>query len=295
MSYFLSCNILADLALSTKASKILSGLIVSVNQPQTLLKDAPVAMSTCPVFVAQQGLYSSAVIHKLIGNNPIDNINYPLKTSGFDSISTFKERTVVHTGSQSNSNKLSLDNRSEWSELLITQLANINLKTDVANWIIWIDNRGYLCFQPTIKALSIWLKMLFDRSGLVAQYCDFSISTASDDLLHYIGLRCNQVLKLATPQVSPWVQGELNCTQTAELELIYGIIQVYDSLYMGAKYKIVAASKSLVEKFLAFDRTCRLLELDPHSPAFHERAGLITIVRSTIGDLLANRSIVEPE
>jgi hypothetical protein len=285
MSHFLSCNVLANLALSAKARKILSGLIVDGNQPQMLLKDIPITIASSHVFIAQKGLYFSTIIHQLTCNDSDWHTNASLKTpiSGF--VNTSSERTVVHIRSQSNSNELSLVNRTEWGELLITQLANSNLENDLANWIIWTDDRGYLYFQPTIKTLSAWLKMLFDRSGLVAQDPGFSISTANDDLSHYIRLRCNQILKLAEPQINPWIQKKLNCTQTAELELIYGIIQVYDSLYMGAKYKIVAAGKSLVEKFLEFDRTCRLLDLDPHSPAFHERAGLIVIVRSAARDL----------
>ncbi len=179
-------------------------------------------------------------------------------------------------------------------KLLITQLANSNLEPDLANWIIWTDDREYLYFQPTPKALSNWLKMLFDRTCLEDKNSEFfaapNSTTANDSLFRYIGSRCNQVQKLASIQINPWVQGELNCTEAAELELIYGIIQVYDALYMGIKYKIVAAGKSLGEKFLEFDRTCRLLDLDPNSPAFHERAGLIAIVRSAVRDLWASQT-----
>jgi hypothetical protein len=181
--------------------------------------------------------------------------------------------------------------------LLVKQLVNGNLESDLANWIIWTDDRGHLYFQPTPKALSNWLKMLFDRTCLEDKNSEFfatpSITTANDSFFRYIGLRCNQVQKLASIQINPWIQGELNCTETAELELIYGIIQVHDALYVGANYKIVAAGKSLGEKFLEFDRTCRLLDLSPNSPAFHERAGLIAIVRSAIRDLLTSPAIID--
>ncbi len=295
MSVFLSCNVLADLALSAKASKILSELIVDNNQPQILLKITPIAMAQSHTFLTQKGLYFSIIIYQAIYNNASLSAKTSLELLNFGLTNAFNERTFVHNRLQSNSNELSLGNRTKWGELLITQLANSNLKTDLAGWTIWIDDRGYLYFQPTPKALSIWLKMLFDRTGMVDQDPRFFISTASEDLLHYIKLRCSQILKLAEPQINPWIQGELNCTQSAELELVYGIIQVYDSLYMGAKYKIVAAGKSLGEKFLEFDRTCRLLDLDPHSSAFHERASLIAIVRSAISDLLANQIFIEPE
>jgi hypothetical protein len=293
MSHILSCKLFADLALSAKTSKILSGLIVNYNQPQIISKTIPIATMTSQAFLAEQGLYVSSFIHQIMHSNSDPTINVYLKPLYFGSTNHEHERTFVHIRSQSNSKKPSLDNRSEWGKLLITQLANSNLETDLANWIIWTDDRGYLYFQPTPKGLSTWLKMLFDRTCMADQDSEFSLATNSDSLLHYIELRCNQMWKLAEPQVSPWIQWELNCTQSAELELIYGIIQVYDSLYMGAKYKIVAAGKSLGEKFLEFDRTCRLLDLDPNSPAFHERAGLIAIVRSAVRDLLASPTIID--
>jgi hypothetical protein len=292
MSHIWSYKLFADLAFSAKASKILSGLIINYHQPQTVSKTIPIATITSQLFLAQQGLYVSSFIHQIIHSSSELTVNADLKPLYFSSINHEHERTFVHIRLQSNSNELSLDNKSEWGGLLIAQLANSNLEIDLANWIIWTDDRGYLYFQPTPKALSTWLKTLFDRTCVADQDSGFSVTTASNDLLCYIRLRCSQALKLAEPQINPWIQGELSCTQAAELELIYGIIQVYDSLYMGAKYKIVAAGKSLVENFLEFDRHCRLLDLDPHSPAFHERAGLIAIVRSAVRDLQQFQSTI---
>jgi hypothetical protein len=299
MSHISSCKLLADLALFARTSKIFSRLIVNYYQSQIFSETIPIAVVSSQKFLAQQGLYVSSFIHQIIHSNSYLTVKSSLEQLDFDCIENEYERTFVHIHFQSNSMDSSIENMSEWGDLLILQLTNSNLETDLIDWIIWTDDRGYLYFQPTIKALSIWLKMLFDRACAPEQNSEFSAipdgATASNDLLHYIKLRCNQTRKLAEPQINPWIQGELNCTQTAELELIYGIIQVYDSLYMGANYKIATAGKSLAEKFLEFDRTCRLLDLDPNSPAFHERAGLIAIVRSAIGDLLANQTIVKPE
>jgi hypothetical protein len=285
MSHISSYKFFADLALSAKASKILSGLIINYHQSQIINKTIPITTMASQAFLVQQGLYVSSFIHQIIHSNSDLIVKAYLKPLDFGSTNNEYERTFVRIRSQSNSKKLSLGNRSEWGELLIAQLANSNLEIDLAKWIIWTDDRGYLYFQPTPKALSNWLKILFDRTDAADLDSGLSVTTPSDSLLYYIKLRCNQMLKLARPQINPWIQGELSCTQTAELELIYGIIQVYDSLSMGAKYKIVAAGKSLVENFLEFDRTCRLLDLDPHSPEFHERAGLIVLVRSAITDL----------
>jgi hypothetical protein len=293
MSHISSHELFADLALSAKTSKILSGLVVNYHQSQIVSKTIPIATMASEIFLAQQGLYVSSFIHQIIRSNSDSERNASLKPLYFEFTNNECERTFVHTRSQSNSKELSLDNRAEWGELLIAQLANSNLEIDLANWIVWTDNRGYLYFQPTPKALSTWLKMLFDRTYMADQDSEFSLATTNDDLLDYIKLRCNQVQKLTDPQINPWIQGALNCTQTAELELIYGIIQVYDSLYMGAKYKIVAAGKFLAENFLEFDRTCRLLDLDPHSPEFHGRAGLIVLVRSAVRDLLTSPTIID--
>lgn len=287
MPHIFSCNLFADLALSTKASKILSGLIIYEKQSQTPLKTSLVATASLDVFLAQRGLYFGVIVYQSTYNSSQRQINTSIKMSASGFVNTAYEQTFVRIRPQSNSKRLSLGNRLESEELLITQLTDSDLETALENWTIWTNNRAYLYFQPTPKALSTWLKMLFDRSGGADQDSGFSLPPDSDSLLHYIKLRCDQMLKLAKSPINPWSQGELSCIQTAELELIYGVIQTYDSLYMGANYKILAAKKSLEEKFLEFDRTCRLLDLDPNAPAFHERAGLIAVVRSAVKDLSA--------
>ncbi len=294
MSHFLSCNLLADLAFFAKASKILSELIANNNQPHIPLKIIPVKTRLLCATAAHSNLCFSAVGYQAMYSSASLSTNASIKTSNSSLISLSNERTFVRIRLQSNSKELSLDNRLEWEGLLITQLTNGNLEIDLKNWTIWTDDRGYLYFQPTPKALSAWLKVLFDRTRMANQDSEFLAAAdgmiASADFLHYIMLRCNQVRKLAEPQINPWSEGGLNCSQAAELELIYGVVGVYDSLYMGKKYKVVAASKSLGEVFLEFDRTCRLLDLDPNSPAFHERAGLIAIVQSAIRDLGATQT-----
>jgi hypothetical protein len=290
MSYISPYKLLTDLALSTKIDKILSGLIANYHQSQIIPEDIPTATMTPYIFLAEQGLYVSSFIHQVIHSNSNLTVNASLKPLNFSVINNEYKRTFVRIRSHSNSKKISLDNRQEWGKLLIAQLTDSNSITDLADWSMWTDDRGYLYFQPTAKALSNWLKILFDHACMANQDSEFSAAAASDGLLNYIKLRCSQMRKLADPQINPWIQDELNYTQAAELELIYGIIQVYDSLYMGAKYQIAAAGKSLGEKFLEFDRTCRLLDLDSDSPAFHERAGLIVIVRSAISDLLASQN-----
>ncbi len=294
MSHTSSYNLLADLSLFAKASKISSGLIINYSQPQASRNSVHITMTASHKFLTGQGLYFSNIIHWAIKHNSYLSIKSPPESTDFSFIKTSSKRTFVHIRSQSDSNELFLGNMKEWEETLLTHLTKSNLENDLADWSIWTDNRGYLYFQPTPNILSTWLKMLFEHTAKDQNKEFSSDKTTSDRCLHYIRLRCSQMQKLATIEINPWIEGELNCTNAAELELIYGIIEVYDSLYIGAKYKIVAAGKSLVEKFLEFDRTCRLLDLNPNSPEFHERAGLMAIVRSAVKDLLTNQAIVDP-
>jgi hypothetical protein len=295
MLYVSSYNLLADLAISTKVRKILFGLIANGIQLKKSQKSIPITALESNAFLTQQGLYVSTIVHQVIQLSSYLSVNPPLKASVFNLSSLPNEQTFVCIRSQSNSKELLLGNMLEIGELLLTQLTNSSTANDLANWNIWTDDRGYLYFQPTPEALSIWLKMLFTRA-MAEQAPGFHLTeshtTTCNNCLYYVELRCNQRQKLANIQINPWLQGELSCTKTAELELIFGLIEVYDSLYVGAKYKIVATGKSLVEKFLEFDRTCRLLDLNPNSPEFHERAGLIAIVRSAVRDLLTHQVIV---
>lgn len=298
MLYVSSYGLLADLAISTKVRQLLFGLIVNDTQSQKSQESIPLTVLRSHIFLAQQGLYVSTVIYQVIHLNSCLGVNFPLKAPVFDLLNSSNEQPSVCIGSQSNNEELLLDNMLEAGKLLLTQLTNNSSANDLANWNIWTDDRGYLYFQPTPETLSIWLKMLFTRAMAEQDPGGFLIQsqgTTSDGCLHYVVMRCSQVQKLTNIQINPWLQGELSCTKTAELELIHGFIEVYDSLYMGTKYKIVAAGKSLVERFLEFDRTCRLLDLNPNSPEFHERAGLIVVVRSAVRDLLTHPAIGEME
>jgi hypothetical protein len=293
MAHILSCNLLTDLALSIKAHQILLELIMNGNQSQMLSESISIITTASHLFVYQQGLYRSAIVFQVLYNNFHSSINSSPETSGYGFIGVEHERPFIQIHPQLNSKESLLANVQKNGELLLAQLAKNNQEFDLAAWHIWIDDRGYLYFQPTHETLSMWLKMLFshinaDRNSDLL--VDSGMTTTSNNSLHYIKLRCNQMQKLVSMPINPWAQGQLSCATIAELELIYGIIGVYDSLHMGAKYKIVAASKSLVERFLEFDRTCRLLDLPTNSPEFQERAGLIAIVRSAVEDLLASQN-----
>jgi hypothetical protein len=289
MSHNLFNHLLANIALSAQPSKALYRLIINYYPSQFTAKSIPITIMAPQKFLAQQGLYVSSLICQIVHSSSEITVNDVLQSPDFSWMNSQSEQIFDYINSPQSNHQSLLNNSLEWGGTPAAQLAVSNLETDLTNWIVWVDSRGYLYFQPTAQLLKIWLKMLFDRAFLADQNVVFSAvsdSTAAHaNFLQYIELRCVQVQKLVKLRLDPW-QGEgLNCTQVAELELIYGIMLVYDSLYMGAKYKILAAGKSLGEKFLEFDRTCRLLDLDPNSPEFHERAGLVVLSRSAIRDL----------
>jgi hypothetical protein len=295
-SHISSCNCLADLAISAKASKILSGLIIEHDQLQMSPKSIHITMLPSHVFLEQQGLYVSAILSKVIHSNFSVSTSSPPTTPSFDYAEKISESLFEPAKTPQNSSEISLNNLQKWVDLLLSQLANSNQEFDLSAWNIWPDERGYLYFQPTPETLITWLKMLFlratqedrDSLGFLEHHAIIGGINVSNDCLYYIDRRCRQMQKLVGIDINPWKQHDLGFTTTVELELIYGIIEVYDSLYGGAKYKIVTASKSLVERFLEFDRTCRLLDLASNSPEFQARAGLIAIVRSTVCDLLSH-------
>ncbi len=295
-SHVSSCNFLADVAMSVKASKILSGLIIEYDQLQMSPKFIHITVLPSHIFLAQQGLYVSAVLSKIIHSNSSTSTSSSPTTPSFDCAKKTSKSLPEPAIMSWNSSEASLKNLQEWVNLLLRQLAKSNQELDLSAWNIWIDERGYLYFQPTPETLITWLKTLFLRA--TKEYRDslcplehhaiIGDTSVINDCLHYIDRRCRQMQKLVSIDINPWKQHDLDFTTTVELELIYGIIEVYDSLYGGAKYKIVAASKLLVERFLEFDRACRLLDLASNSPEFQARAGLIAIVRSTVCDLLSH-------
>jgi hypothetical protein len=295
-SHVSSCNFLADLAVSAKASKILSGLIIEHDQLQMSLKSIHITVLPSHVFLAEQGLYVSAALLMIIHSNSSISSLSPPPIPSFDRAKKINESPFKPAEMPQDSSEISPNNLQKWVDLLLRQLANSNQELDFSAWNIWTDERGYLYFQPTPETLITWLKMLFlrttkeDRDSLcyLEHQAIISDKNISNDCLYYIDRRCRQMQKLVSVDINPWKQHDLDFTTTVELELIYGIIEVYDSFYLGTKYKIVAASKSLVERFLEFDRTCRLLDLASNSPEFQARAGLIAIVRSTVCDLLSH-------
>jgi hypothetical protein len=237
------------------------------------------------LFLAQQGLYASAIANQMMYYNPCFGQSLLLETSSFGFIKNKNERPFVRVYEQLDNTELLLANVQELAELLLIQIANSDQNSDVVRWMCWTNQQGYLYFQPTASALRAWLKMLFVQTLTINQEHTLVLA-AKTSCLSYVEQRCCQMRKLATIENNPWEQGSLACETIAELELIYGLIEVYDALCDKAHYKILAAGRSLVEKFLEFDRTCRLSDLAAGSPEFQARAGLIEIVRSAVRELL---------
>jgi hypothetical protein len=265
-------------------------LILAVSQkisPMPINKFGAAKRLSANLFLAQQGLYASNVTNQMMYYNSCFDQSLLLETSGFGFIKNKNERPFVRVYEPLDNTELLLANVQGLAELLLIQIANSEQNPDVVRWMCWTNEQGYLYFQPTASALSAWLKMLFVQILSINQEQTLVLA-AETSCLSYVERRCCQMRKLVTTEINPWVQADLACETIAELELIYGLIEVYDALYDNAHHKKLAAGKSLVEKFLEFDRTCRLSDLAPDSPEFQARAGLIEIVRSAARELLAH-------
>jgi hypothetical protein len=241
-------------------------------------------------FLTQQGLYASAVANQIMYYNPCSDKNPLLEAPSFRFVKNQSERPFVRIYEPLENTELLLANVLELGNSLLMQIANIDQNANVVRWTCWTNHQGHLYFQPTASALRAWLKMLFKRNLEINQeHSEIPLAEASClSCLSYIEQRCCQMRKLVPTEIKPWEQDVVAGETIAELELIYGLIEVYDALCDNAHYKILAASKSLVEKFLEFDRTCRLSDLAPGSPELQARVGLIEIVRSAARELLAN-------
>jgi hypothetical protein len=305
MSHISYCNLSVNLAMSTAINEVLVLAVSSQISECISTKSIPLKRLTARLFLARQGLYVSAVANKISDCDLYLSKDTYLKASNPGFIKNQNEQPFVHINEQINGIELSLENMQKdhmqkRGEILLAQIANADQNHDATAWMCWTNNQGYLYFQPTTATLIAWLKMLFDRSvsllcqnrfeykSLAPEAIESLAGWHGSSCLDYLEQRCHQLGKLAGTEIAPWTEQGLVCATTMELELIYELIAVYDALCDNKHYKIVAAGKSLVEKFLEFDRTCRLLDLVPGSSEFQARAGLIVIVRSAARELLAS-------
>jgi hypothetical protein len=231
--------------------------------------------------LSQQGFYSSPVIGILSTITAFNQYKTDFNPSSISTANRQNERTFVRFNQEFDSTTLVLKNAVSFTNLLLQKASESPMPKIFWPGIAWVDDRGYCCFQPTAAALAQWLQFLWARppiSPLVLPH--------TDESLVYIAQRCAQLLKLASPADHHWLAGELQLITSSEQTLVWGLIEVYDALHNSLVHKVKIASKSLIERFLEFDRHCRLLDLAPNSAELSARAGLIVLVQRAAIELL---------
>jgi hypothetical protein len=233
------------------------------------------------IAVTGQGFYSLPVSAWLFVFNRFGDHQIGLELSMNREIDQQKERTFVHSNKEINPVADDFKNISEIGNLILEKLSTNPTESYYSPWIAWTSNRGCWHFRPTDTAMAHWLQCLWSR-----QLPPFLATP--DDGLAYIEQRCTQLLKLVVMDItkrSPWLAENLAVATSSEKDLVYALMGVYDALATTANHRIAAAAKSLVEKFLEFDRYCRLLDLPTDGEEFLARAGLILLVQRAIREL----------
>jgi hypothetical protein len=207
------------------------------------------------------------------------------KTAFGSTISTVieesKERTFVRFTNEFDDVDLNLQNTNIAAKFLLQEIAEVPIAGISWPGLGWLDDRGYYCFQPTDNALALWLKFLWGRSPASPP-----LLPRADASLIYVEQRCEQLLNLASITINPWADGSLAVVTRQEKALIWGLMEVYDALVQNRLHLVRAAARCLMERFLEFDRHCRLLDLDPNSAELSARAGLIVLVQRAVVELL---------
>jgi hypothetical protein len=231
--------------------------------------------------VSQQGFYSSpsmSWLYVLITYYQDETAFLSMNSSLLDEE---KERTFVRFDGEFDSTNPEAEKNIIAAHLLLRKISEIPITGTAWPGIGWLDPRGYWCFRPTDEALALWLQFLWARVLV------FPLLLPSvDPSLVYVAQRCGQLLNLARIEVNPWAGGCLVVHSAPEKALIWGLVAVYDALVGERIHLVRAAAKSLIERFLEFDRHCRLLDLDPNSAELSARAGLIVLVQRAAVELL---------
>jgi hypothetical protein len=247
--------------------------------------DAPPALLFQARF--RQGFYSFSVIGLLGVFAAFNQRKTDFISTNINIANRQNERTFVRFNEEFDSRDCSLRNATVFANLLLSKASEKHISETFWPGIAWLDDRGYCCFQPTTTALALWLQFLWAHPPR-----SLPLLPHADQSLVYIEQRCRQILKLASPAANPWLAGELQLTTSTEQELVWGLIEVYDALHNSPIHQVKTASKSLIERFLAFDRHCRLLDLPPNSAELFARAGLILLVqRATVAMLIRMETV----
>jgi hypothetical protein len=151
--------------------------------------------------------------------------------------------------------------------LLLQQLMELENTIPVEYWLAWVDERGYLYFQPSAEALSKWLELLYWRSlswsglAVVDRWPLALVDRLSPSAMcwWYMGDRCEKQGwdPLAAVAVTAVVE-ELMAQEDPEVQrLLQALMDLYDLLESNALLtprSLGSIGRQLTESFLDWER-----------------------------------------
>lgn len=154
--------------------------------------------------------------------------------------------------------------------LLLQRLAELENTTPADSWMTWVDERGYLYFQPSAAALSRWLELLYWRSlgwSSLAVVDRWPLALAdrlspSAMCWWYMGDRCEQQDRepLAAAAVTAVVEELMAQEDPAVQALLQALIDLYDLLESNALAThrgLDSIGRQLTESFLDWEQGWR--------------------------------------
>jgi hypothetical protein len=154
--------------------------------------------------------------------------------------------------------------------LLLQQLAELENTTPAYSWMTWVDEWGYLYFQPSAAALSRWLELLYWRSlgwsslAVVDRWPLVLADGLSPSAMcwRYMGDRCEQQNRepLAAAAVTAVVEKLTAQEDPAVQALLQALIDLYDLLESNAlptHRGLDSIGRQLTESFLDWEQGWR--------------------------------------
>jgi hypothetical protein len=151
--------------------------------------------------------------------------------------------------------------------MLLQKLAELENTIPAGSWMAWVDERGYLYFQPSAVALSRWLELLYWRSlswSSIAVVDRWPLALAdrlapSAMCWWYMGDRCEKYGResMAVAAVKAAIE-ELVVKEDPEVQrLLRALMDLYDLLESNALTThrgLAAIGRQLTESFLDWER-----------------------------------------
>lgn len=148
---------------------------------------------------------------------------------------------------------------------LFSQLAAAAPLPPLSPWRGWLNEGGYLCFQPQSLAIAQWLDLLLGGHQPDHSPPPDLVPTADSPVVwEYIYTRCTQLQQLvALPERVPWsIDGKLFGGSVPENQLVAALVDLWDVSvdrgWPGQNRPGLGIGQKTIDKFLAFEQTCQL-------------------------------------